>query len=188
MTKLAPCRLLAGLAPAARWAASASAHVSRALHAVGGAFDKTVLLLRARPRRRPPLAVGAGAAGTAVAAGGGPGHRAVRPGAAGRGAHVRRARAQARTPPVLWLVVEPAAEALPTAQLLRGAGVAYRHHQRNLALEHMEEHRLAGPDDVYDLRFFDQLRQIRSGGSMAGSCGLPRCSPKVKRHEAGCLR
>ncbi|KAI4993116.1 hypothetical protein ZWY2020_007429 [Hordeum vulgare] len=68
-------------------------------------------------------------------------------------------------PPMLWLVVEPAAEALPTARLLRSAG-AERHHQRNLALEHVEEHRLAGvvlfagPSDVYDLRFFDQLRQI----------------------------
>jgi hypothetical protein len=42
-----------------------------------------------------------------------------------------------------------------------------RHHQRNVALGHVEEHRLegvvlfAGLGDVYDLRFFDQLRQIR---------------------------
>ncbi|KAI5007686.1 hypothetical protein ZWY2020_008734 [Hordeum vulgare] len=87
-------------------------------------------------------------------------------------------------PPVLWLVVEPAVEALPTARLVRGAGVAYRHltygknftdgeaeaerhHQRNLALVHIKEHRLAGVvlfagrGDVYDLPFFDQLRQIR---------------------------
>jgi hypothetical protein len=87
---------------------------------------------------------------------------------------------------VLWLVVEPAREARETARLLRGAGVAYRHlaygenftageveagkerhHQRNVALGHVEEHRLegvglfAGLGDVYDLRFFDQLRQIR---------------------------
>uniref|UniRef100_M8C6G0 Glycosyltransferases n=1 Tax=Aegilops tauschii TaxID=37682 RepID=M8C6G0_AEGTA len=43
-----------------------------------------------------------------------------------------------------------------------------RHHQRNVALGHVEEHRLdgvvlfAGLGDVYDLRFFDQLRQIRA--------------------------
>uniref|UniRef100_A0A453AJ46 Glycosyltransferases n=2 Tax=Aegilops tauschii subsp. strangulata TaxID=200361 RepID=A0A453AJ46_AEGTS len=89
-------------------------------------------------------------------------------------------------PPVLWLVMERATEAPDTARLLRGTGVSYRHltypenftadgvgtekerhHQRNVALGHVEEHRLdgvvlfAGLGDVYDLRFFDQLRQIR---------------------------
>ncbi|VAI07116.1 unnamed protein product [Triticum turgidum subsp. durum] len=46
-----------------------------------------------------------------------------------------------------------------------------RHHQRNTALEHIERHRLAaivhfaGLGDVYELRFFDQLRQISTFGA-----------------------
>lgn len=84
------------------------------------------------------------------------------------------------SPPVLWLVVEAAAEAPPTAHLLRRTGVAYRHltyddnltspeeerhHQRNVALGHMERHRLrgvvlfAGLADVYDLRLLEHLRR-----------------------------
>lgn len=88
-------------------------------------------------------------------------------------------------PPLLWLVVEPSREALPTARLLRGAGVVYRHltykdnftdgvlerhHQRNVALGHVEQHRLdgvllfAGLDHVYDHRLFQHLREIRTFG------------------------
>ncbi|KAF0903920.1 hypothetical protein E2562_030062 [Oryza meyeriana var. granulata] len=46
-----------------------------------------------------------------------------------------------------------------------------RHHQRNVALGHIEHHRLAGVvlfaglGDTFDLRFFDQLRQIRTFGA-----------------------
>jgi putative beta-1,4-xylosyltransferase IRX9 len=88
------------------------------------------------------------------------------------------------SPPVLWLVVEAAREAPPTATLLRRTGVVYRHltftdnftsdaweeerhHQRNVALGHIEQHRLrgvvffAGLADVYDLRLLEQLRRIR---------------------------
>ncbi|CAN6200379.1 unnamed protein product [Urochloa humidicola] len=94
------------------------------------------------------------------------------------------------SPPVVvvWLVVEPAREAPPTAALLRRTGLAYRHltyadnftaeaweeerhHQRNVALGHVEQHRLrgvvlfAGLADVYDLRLLDSLRHIRSLGA-----------------------
>lgn len=83
------------------------------------------------------------------------------------------------SPPVLWLVVEAAGEAPPTATLLRRTGVPYRHltyahnftsekeerhHQRNVALGHVERHRLrgvllfAGLADVYDLRLLENLR------------------------------
>ncbi|VAH89728.1 unnamed protein product [Triticum turgidum subsp. durum] len=89
-------------------------------------------------------------------------------------------------PPLLWVVVEAAPDVPATAKLLRDTGILYRHltykenftaaevaagkerhHQRNTALEHIERHRLAaivhfaGLGDVYELRFFDQLRQIR---------------------------
>ncbi|CAN6206550.1 unnamed protein product [Urochloa humidicola] len=87
---------------------------------------------------------------------------------------------------VVWLVVEPAREAPPTAALLRRTGLVYRHltyadnftscdeerhHQRNVALAHVEQHRLrgvllfAGLADVYDLRLLDNLRHIRTLGA-----------------------
>ncbi|CAN6313165.1 unnamed protein product [Urochloa humidicola] len=93
-------------------------------------------------------------------------------------------------PPVLWVVVEAAADVPATARLLRTTGLMYRHlsykdnftaadaaagkerhHQRNVALGHVEHHRLAGVvlfaglGDVFDLRFFDQLRQISAFGA-----------------------
>ncbi|GJM94448.1 hypothetical protein PR202_ga11091 [Eleusine coracana subsp. coracana] len=86
-------------------------------------------------------------------------------------------------PPVVWVVVEPAADAPATAEVLRGTGVMYRHlafkpeenfttaaaeahAQRNAALAHVEKHRLAGvvhfadAAGVYDTHFFDEIRQI----------------------------
>ncbi|CAM0872648.1 unnamed protein product [Alopecurus aequalis] len=93
-------------------------------------------------------------------------------------------------PPVLWVVVEAAPDVPATAKLLRDTGLLYRHltykdnftaaeaaagkerhHQRNAALEHIERHRLAGVvhfaglSDVFELRFFDQLRQISTFGA-----------------------
>lgn len=88
------------------------------------------------------------------------------------------------SPPVVWLVVEAARDAAHTALLLRRTGVVYRHvtykdnftlsdaheerhHQRTLAMAHIEQHRLrgvvlfAGLADVYDLRLLQQLRRIR---------------------------
>ncbi|CAL4958355.1 unnamed protein product [Urochloa decumbens] len=86
-------------------------------------------------------------------------------------------------PPLLWIVVG-AANRTATARavrVLRGTGVMFRHltydarnftgnevdHQRNVALSHIERHRLngvvhfAGASSVYDLRFFQELRQTR---------------------------
>uniref|UniRef100_A0A0E0KXZ4 Glycosyltransferases n=1 Tax=Oryza punctata TaxID=4537 RepID=A0A0E0KXZ4_ORYPU len=88
-------------------------------------------------------------------------------------------------PPVVWVVVEPAADAAATAEVLRGTGVMYRHlafrpeenfttadaeahAQRNAALAHVEKHRLSGvvhfadAAGVYDAHFFDEIRQIES--------------------------
>ncbi|CAN6326531.1 unnamed protein product [Urochloa humidicola] len=90
--------------------------------------------------------------------------------------------------PVVWVVVEPAADAPATAEVLRGTGVMYRHiafkpeenfttaaaeahAQRNAALAHVEKHRLAGvlhfadAAGVYDTGFFDQIRQIEAFGT-----------------------
>ncbi|RWV94875.1 hypothetical protein BHE74_00026203 [Ensete ventricosum] len=84
-------------------------------------------------------------------------------------------------PPLLWIVVQDHADALATAAMLRTTGVMYRHltfkenftdpaveadHQRNVALSHVEYHRLsgivhfAGASNVYDLQFFDKIREI----------------------------
>uniref|UniRef100_A0A0D9WC81 Glycosyltransferases n=1 Tax=Leersia perrieri TaxID=77586 RepID=A0A0D9WC81_9ORYZ len=91
-------------------------------------------------------------------------------------------------PPVVWVVVEPAADAAATAEVLRGTGVMYRHlafrpeenftsaaaeahAQRNAALAHVEKHRLSGvlhfadAAAVYDTSFFDQIRQIEAFGT-----------------------
>ncbi|CAL9069909.1 unnamed protein product [Musa banksii] len=89
-------------------------------------------------------------------------------------------------PPLLWIVVQDHADALATAAMLRTTGVMYRHltfkenftdpvveadHQRNVALSHVEYHRLsgivhfAGASNVYDLQFFDEIREIESFGT-----------------------
>uniref|UniRef100_A0A0A9F223 Glycosyltransferases n=1 Tax=Arundo donax TaxID=35708 RepID=A0A0A9F223_ARUDO len=93
-------------------------------------------------------------------------------------------------PPLLWMVVEAAPDVPATARLLRTTGLMYRHltykdnftaadaaagkerhHQRNVALGHIEHHRLAGVvlfaglGDVFDLRFFEPLRQISAFGA-----------------------
>ncbi|CAL9057750.1 unnamed protein product [Musa banksii] len=89
-------------------------------------------------------------------------------------------------PPLVWLVVQAHADAAATAPMLRTTGVMYRHltykenftdpgveadHQRNVALSHVEYHRLtgivhfAGASNVYDLRFFDEIREIEVFGT-----------------------
>ncbi|XP_072989839.1 probable beta-1,4-xylosyltransferase GT43A [Typha latifolia] len=90
-------------------------------------------------------------------------------------------------PPLLWLVVEAHDEAPGTAAaVLRGTGVMYRHltftenftdyreevhHQRNVALSHVEHHRLSGivhfaaAANVYDLQFFQEIREIETFGA-----------------------
>lgn len=83
--------------------------------------------------------------------------------------------------PLLWIVVESHSDAPETARLLRDTGVMYRHvtykenftdfeeevhHQRNVALSHLEHHRLTGlvhfadRSNFYDPRFFEEIRQI----------------------------
>ncbi|KAJ6811564.1 putative beta-1,4-xylosyltransferase IRX9 [Iris pallida] len=83
--------------------------------------------------------------------------------------------------PLLWVVVEARSDAPRTAETLRRTGIMYRHltyaenftdagaeadHQRNVALNHVEFHRLNGivhfadVFNVYDLEFFEEIREI----------------------------
>nr|CAD1828787.1 unnamed protein product [Ananas comosus var. bracteatus] len=89
-------------------------------------------------------------------------------------------------PPLLWIVVEEHERAPSTAEALRGTGIMYRHltfkenftdpgaeaeHQREVALNHIEHHRISGivhfaaASNVYDLQFFDELRNIEVFGT-----------------------
>ncbi|KAG7017347.1 putative beta-1,4-xylosyltransferase IRX9, partial [Cucurbita argyrosperma subsp. argyrosperma] len=88
--------------------------------------------------------------------------------------------------PLLWIVVEAKSESSNLAEIMRKTGIMYRHlvfkenftdseaemnHQRNVALKHIEHHRLsgivhfAGLSNFYDLRFFDELREIEVFGT-----------------------
>ncbi|KAF7818588.1 putative beta-1,4-xylosyltransferase IRX9 [Senna tora] len=88
--------------------------------------------------------------------------------------------------PLLWIVVEAQRESTEVSEILRKTGIMYRHlvfkenftnleaemnHQRNLALKHIEHHRLsgivhfAGLSNVYDLEFFNHLRDIEMFGT-----------------------
>ncbi|GLT92417.1 hypothetical protein SLE2022_102560 [Rubroshorea leprosula] len=89
-------------------------------------------------------------------------------------------------PPLLWVVVERQSESNEQSEILRKTGIMYRHlvfkenftdpeaelnHQRNVALKHIEHHRLsgivhfAGLSNVYDLDFFSHLREIEMFGT-----------------------
>ncbi|MCD7469517.1 hypothetical protein HAX54_008618 [Datura stramonium] len=88
-------------------------------------------------------------------------------------------------PPLLWIIVEMDSQSIETADILRRAGVMYRHlvcknstevkdnnaHLRNMALTHIETHRLDGivyfADDsnIYSLDVFEQMRQISRFGT-----------------------
>ncbi|CAA2959010.1 probable beta-1,4-xylosyltransferase IRX9H [Olea europaea subsp. europaea] len=88
--------------------------------------------------------------------------------------------------PSLWIVVEMKSQSLEIADLLRKTGVMYRHlvcnknsvnikesgvHLRNVALSHIETHRLNGivyfadDDNIYSVNLFNQMRQIRQFGT-----------------------
>ncbi|OVA18145.1 Glycosyl transferase [Macleaya cordata] len=88
--------------------------------------------------------------------------------------------------PLLWIVVESGSDSSELSEILRKTGIMYRHlvykenftdseaemdHQRNLALNHIEHHRLngivhfAGVYDVYDLEFFERIREIEDFGT-----------------------
>jgi len=83
--------------------------------------------------------------------------------------------------PLLWIVVEAHTDAPHSADMLRKTGIMYRHltykenftdpnaeadHQRNVALNHIEYHRLDGivhfadVSNIYDLEFFEEIREI----------------------------
>lgn len=87
-------------------------------------------------------------------------------------------------PPLLWIVVEAHTDSSQVSEILRKTGIMYRHlvskenftepaaemeHQRNLALSHVEHHKLSGIvhfadlSNVYDLGFFDEIRDIEYG-------------------------
>ncbi|XP_047332695.1 beta-1,4-xylosyltransferase IRX9 [Impatiens glandulifera] len=95
-------------------------------------------------------------------------------------------------PPLLWVVVEQqqseddVESSSEVSEILRKTGIMYRHvvfkenftdyedemdHQRNLALNHIDHHRLsgivhfAGLSNVYDLTFFDEIREIEAFGT-----------------------
>ncbi|KAF9613412.1 hypothetical protein IFM89_008242 [Coptis chinensis] len=89
-------------------------------------------------------------------------------------------------PPLLWIVVEMSSQSTETADILRRTGVMYRHlvcdknltrirdrsvHQRNVALSHIETHRLDGvvyfADDsnMYSVELFEHVRAIRRFGT-----------------------
>ncbi|ONK62439.1 uncharacterized protein A4U43_C07F3870 [Asparagus officinalis] len=88
--------------------------------------------------------------------------------------------------PLLWIIVEASNEASNNAELLRTTGIMYRHltykenftdakaeadHQRNVALNHIEYHRLNGivhfaeVSNTYNLEFFDEIREIDTFGT-----------------------
>ncbi|KAL1153469.1 hypothetical protein V6Z11_A09G178300 [Gossypium hirsutum] len=88
--------------------------------------------------------------------------------------------------PLLWIVVEGQSDSNELSEILRKTGIMYRHlvfkenftdpeaelnHQRNVALKHIEQHKLsgivhfAGLSNVYDLDFFKELRQIEVFGT-----------------------
>ncbi|XP_010920919.1 beta-1,4-xylosyltransferase IRX9 isoform X2 [Elaeis guineensis] len=89
-------------------------------------------------------------------------------------------------PPLLWIVVQAHSEAPATADMLRKTGIMYRHltfkenftdaeaeadHQRNVALGHIEDHRLtgivhfAGISNIYDPQLFEEIREIEVFGT-----------------------
>ncbi|XP_057779079.1 beta-1,4-xylosyltransferase IRX9 [Salvia miltiorrhiza] len=88
--------------------------------------------------------------------------------------------------PLLWIVVEQQPEDSEVSETLRRSGIMYRHvvfkenftdttsemdFQRNVALNHIEHHRLtgivhfAGLSNVYDLAFFEEIRAVEGFGA-----------------------
>ncbi|CAA3023327.1 probable beta-1,4-xylosyltransferase IRX9 [Olea europaea subsp. europaea] len=88
--------------------------------------------------------------------------------------------------PLLWIIVEQFSDSAEVSEILRNTGIMYRHvvfkenftdihaemdHQRNLALKHIEHHRLSGIvhfaslSNVYDLSFFQEIRAIEAFGT-----------------------
>ncbi|XP_010253555.1 PREDICTED: probable beta-1,4-xylosyltransferase IRX9 isoform X2 [Nelumbo nucifera] len=89
-------------------------------------------------------------------------------------------------PPLLWIVVEGQSDSSEFSEMLRKTGIMYRHlvfkenftdpeaeldHQMNVALNHIEHHRLNGivhfaeASNVYDLDFFEEIRGLEVFGT-----------------------
>ncbi|XP_010529730.1 PREDICTED: probable beta-1,4-xylosyltransferase IRX9 [Tarenaya hassleriana] len=89
-------------------------------------------------------------------------------------------------PPLLWIIIEKHSDSGETSRMLRNTGIMYRRlvfkenftsieaeldHERNIALRHIEHHRLggivhfAGLNNIYDLDFFDEIRDIEVFGT-----------------------
>ncbi|KAI3412991.1 Glycosyltransferase, partial [Psidium guajava] len=94
--------------------------------------------------------------------------------------------------PLLWIIVEGQSESSEVLGILRNTGITYRHlvsrenftdpeaetdHQFNIALQHIEHHRISGilhfamTSNAYDLDFFEELREIEVLGKW------PVCKP-----------
>ncbi|CAN6470863.1 unnamed protein product [Victoria cruziana] len=88
--------------------------------------------------------------------------------------------------PSMWIVVQHQTDSPETVEILRQTGIMYRHivcrenfttpaelaeYQRNLALDHIEHHRLNGivhfadAFNVYDLQFFEEIRETEVFGT-----------------------
>ncbi|XP_077237033.1 nucleotide-diphospho-sugar transferases superfamily protein [Tasmannia lanceolata] len=88
--------------------------------------------------------------------------------------------------PLLWIVVQSHSDSSEIMDILRKTGIMYRHlvykenftypeaetdHQRNMALNHIEHHRLDGivhfadVSNVYDLQLFEDIREIEVFGT-----------------------
>ncbi|XP_058098260.1 beta-1,4-xylosyltransferase IRX9 [Magnolia sinica] len=89
-------------------------------------------------------------------------------------------------PPLLWIVVQSHYNSSESTEVLRKTGIMYRHliyrdnftnqeaemdHQRNLAFNHIEHHRLHGIvhfapiSNIYPLHFFQAIREIEVIGT-----------------------
>lgn len=91
-------------------------------------------------------------------------------------------------PPLLWMIVEGQSDSNQVSDIVSKTGIMYRYlvckqnfsnpeteltHHRNLALSHIEHHRLSGIvhfaslSNTYDLHFFHHLRDIEVFGTWA---------------------
>ncbi|KAK6140197.1 hypothetical protein DH2020_025995 [Rehmannia glutinosa] len=109
--------------------------------------------------------------------------------------------------PLLWIVVEQKSDDdSKVSEILRKTGIMYRHvvfkenftdvssemdYQRNIALNHIEQHKLsgivhfAGLSNVYDLSFFEEIRAVDSPlpEPLTATRAIPSDSPASKRPD-----
>ncbi|RYR33564.1 hypothetical protein Ahy_A10g048170 isoform C [Arachis hypogaea] len=108
------------------------------------------------------------------------------------------------SPPLLWIVVEMTSQSEETAEILRSSGIMYRHLvcksnvtdtslqgilQRNVALSHIETHRLDGivyfadVDNIYSVEIFQQIREI-SQILLICKCNVPPVECRDSNYES----